>query len=139
MVVPRRSFESQRSLPAAERDVLRHCLVVYHLFPNTMVFRQPDHVLLWHIFPDDHRVDRCRMHVSMFMAAPVDNERQARRARVHMQRSLEITEDEDFFVGEAMQRHFDSGAQSHLVFGRNEPGLAHFHDQIEAALAGASP
>ncbi len=33
-----------------------------------------------------------------------------------------------------MQIGFGSGAQSHVVYGRNEPGLAHYQRSIREAL-----
>jgi hypothetical protein len=33
-----------------------------------------------------------------------------------------------------MQIGFGSSAQTHVVYGRNEPGLAHFHQEIREAL-----
>jgi hypothetical protein len=33
-----------------------------------------------------------------------------------------------------MQLGFSSGAQSHVIYGRNEPALAHYHKSIRRAL-----
>jgi hypothetical protein len=40
---------------------------------------------------------------------------------------------EDFRVARAMQEGFAAGAQSHVLFGRNEPALQHFHRELAAA------
>jgi hypothetical protein len=47
---------------------------------------------------------------------------------------IRVVETEDFPVGEDIQRGFRSGAQEHITFGRNEPGLHHFHRSVREAL-----
>ena len=42
--------------------------------------------------------------------------------------------DEDFALGERMQRGFMSGVQAEVVYGRNEPALIQFHQRLRAAL-----
>jgi hypothetical protein len=42
--------------------------------------------------------------------------------------------DEDFALGERMQRGFMSGLQDEVIYGRNEPALIHFHQRLQAAL-----
>ncbi len=42
--------------------------------------------------------------------------------------------DEDFTASEGMQAGFASGAQAHVVYGRNEPALAYFQNAVKAAL-----
>ena len=41
---------------------------------------------------------------------------------------------EDFTVGASIQRGFAAGAQTHVTFGRNEPGVQHFHRSLRNAL-----
>jgi len=42
---------------------------------------------------------------------------------------------EDFPVGEGIQAGFASKAQTEMVFGRNEPALAHFERSVNEAVA----
>ena len=42
--------------------------------------------------------------------------------------------DEDYLVGESTQRGALSGANTHLVFGRNEPALHHYHNAHRRGL-----
>ena len=50
---------------------------------------------------------------------------------VHALRNVDLTirtvKQEDFPVGEGIQAGFLSGAQSHTVYGQNEPAMIHFH------------
>jgi hypothetical protein len=41
---------------------------------------------------------------------------------------------EDLPVGRTIQAGFASGAQTHTVFGRNEPAMIHYHRALRAAL-----
>ena len=47
---------------------------------------------------------------------------------------LKTVLDEDFALGERMQRGFMSGLQEEVIYGRNEPALIHFHQRLRAAL-----
>ena len=43
-------------------------------------------------------------------------------------------ENEDYRMGETTQQTAESGVLDHLVFGRNEAPLHHFHNTFRAAL-----
>ena len=46
--------------------------------------------------------------------------------------------DEDFPVGEGIQRGIMAGAQTHTSYGRNEPALAHFEKTVTAVVEAAA-
>jgi hypothetical protein len=58
--------------------------------------------------------------------------------RIHwdknMQLVLDVVTGEDFPAGRTMQIGFTSGAQTHVVYGRNEPGMIHYHRSMRTAL-----
>ena len=55
-----------------------------------------------------------------------------------LQATLEVfkstIEDEDYVMGEMQQKAAESGLLDHIIFGRNEPALHHFHSSFKAAL-----
>ena len=56
----------------------------------------------------------------------------------HWQHNHDITVevlDEDFLLGESIQRSMNSGAMSHIQYGRNEWALRRFNDLIDQALS----
>ena len=57
----------------------------------------------------------------------------ARRQR-NFELLVEVTDTEDFATAAGIQRGYHSPAQSHVVFGRNEPALQHFHRSIDAVV-----
>jgi Ring hydroxylating alpha subunit (catalytic domain) len=42
--------------------------------------------------------------------------------------------EQDFAIGEQIQRNFESGVLHEVVYGRYEPALEHFHRSIRRAL-----
>jgi len=44
---------------------------------------------------------------------------------------------EDFPAGRSVQLGLTSGAQTHTVFGRNEPAMTHYHRSMQIALGNA--
>jgi len=133
LVTPRRSIDRLRGQPPGEWQVLPHLVILYVLFPNCVLVWQGEQVELWQIFPDGDDPASSLLQLTLYSPMPAETE----KARRHWDRNLElvlhVVENEDFPVGEGIQAGFQSGAQSHIVFGRNEPALAHFHQAITAA------
>ena len=127
---PRRSIESLRDRPEAQWDLVTHTALVYVLFPNTVFVVQDDHLEIWRVYPMKNAVDRSAIVLDFLVPEPVVSE----SARAHWERNLELVvrtvSDEDFPTGEGIQFGFDSGAQSHLTYGRNEPALAYFEQTV---------
>jgi phenylpropionate dioxygenase-like ring-hydroxylating dioxygenase large terminal subunit len=104
--------------------------VLYSLFPGSQFLVQEDH-FVW-IQGNPISADRTRLRlatvVPLASSAPED----------YWQRhhTLTITTlEEDFVLGEGIQRGLDSGANTHLNFGRFEGALAHFNASVDAAIA----
>ncbi|MGR8920561.1 MAG: aromatic ring-hydroxylating oxygenase subunit alpha [Gammaproteobacteria bacterium] len=131
----RRTIDEMRGRPRAEWDLLPHLVGIYVLFPNTVLVWQLDHVELWQIFPGEDAPEDAVIHLSLYAPEPAVTE----SARRHWDKNLElvvhVVENEDFPVGEGIQKSFHSGAQDHIVFGTNEPALTYYHRAITAALA----
>lgn len=53
-----------------------------------------------------------------------------------MQLVLDVVTGEDFPAGRGIQIGLASGAQTHTVYGRNEPAMIHYHRSIRSALGG---
>lgn len=45
-----------------------------------------------------------------------------------------IIRDEDYVASASQQRSANSGTLEHVIFGRNEPALHHYHNTYRAAL-----
>ena len=133
MVAVRRSILEARNRPEDEWNLLDHSVVLYQIFPNTVLIHQLDHIELVQVYPGAD-VDHARIVVTLYTPKPVESD----RAQRHFQRNLDllvlVTETEDFRIGEQMQRGFRVDPSASVVYGRNEPGLAHYHRMIAATL-----
>lgn len=134
LVFARKKLERLKSMPQAEWDAMWYSTIVYCLFPNTLLIVQGDHVELARCYPTEGRPDRSVMELGFYIPKPVTTEEE----KVHWDKNLNLVLDvvttEDFPAGRSMQIGFGSGAQSHTVFGRNEPAMIHYHKSVRQAL-----
>jgi len=136
-VFPKRSITELASRPKSEWSLREHANILYYLFPNTFVLVQPDHVAVIHVWPDGPS----RTQLSTYMLIPdvpepVDPVVSA-KARAHWEKNealLYATAEEDYAMGESIQRGLVSGANRELVFGAFEHALTHFHAEVERRL-----
>jgi hypothetical protein len=89
---------------------------------------------IFRIFPVDGRTDRAVMETSLYIPKPVETADEKRHWDANLALAIKVITSEDFPAGRTMQLGFGSGAQSHVVYGRNEPALAHYHKSIRRAL-----
>lgn len=119
--------------PDPELDVLANILPIYRLMPNSIIVFQSDHLETWRMLPGD-APDRCAVEFALYAPEPPATD----KARAYWQKNYDLAvrtvKDEDFALGEKMQRAFMSGLQAEVVYGRNEPALIHFHERLRAAL-----
>ena len=133
--LPRRTIEDLRGKPEADWDLIPHTAMVYVLFPNTVLVMQIDHVETWRVFPVGDKVDECVMYLDFFVPEPATTESAKRHWDRNMDLTIRTVDKEDFPVGEGIQAGFAAKAQTEMVFGRNEPALAHFERAVDQAVA----
>jgi phenylpropionate dioxygenase-like ring-hydroxylating dioxygenase large terminal subunit len=134
MVAVRRTFPQLRGQADPERDFLRHTIELYTIFPNAVLVHQADHVELWRMYPDRAREDACAVHLSLYVPEAVTTEKARSHWAANMELAMSAVAEEDFRLGEGMQRGFYAGAQERVTYGRNEPALIHFHESVRGAL-----
>jgi phenylpropionate dioxygenase-like ring-hydroxylating dioxygenase large terminal subunit len=123
--------------PEAEWDLMWNTLIVYNMFANTIFSPQGDHIEVYRMFPVEGRPDRALMETSLYIPQPAKTEEERRHWDANLALAIKVITTEDFPAGRTMQEGFSSKAQSHLVFGRNEPALIHYHQTIDKALGEA--
>ena len=138
MLGARRTIPELKDQPEAEWDVLPHLVGVYILFPNVVWTWQLDHVEVWHIHPSkSDPVNQCTMRISLYTPKVAATD----KAKVYWDKNfallLKTVEEEDFELSEQIQQGFHSGAQDHIVFGRNEPCLHYFHRTLTQTVNAA--
>jgi phenylpropionate dioxygenase-like ring-hydroxylating dioxygenase large terminal subunit len=126
----RNSIESLRGKPEPEWDLVPHATILMNLFPNTICVMQSDHVETYRVFPADGKVNESFTEVTVL--TPPHDSANSRWKKI-MDLLIGVIE-QDFEVGENIQRNFESGAINEVVYGRYEPALEHFHRAIRRAL-----
>jgi len=129
----RHSSAAWDNKPDSEWDVLPHIVVVYRFFPNTIVVFQSDHLETWRMLPGE-TPDRSVIEFALYAPEAPANDKARAYWKKNYDLAIKTVLDEDFALGERMQRGFMSGLQAEVVYGRNEPALIHFHQRLRAAL-----
>lgn len=133
-VLPKRSIASLAERPRDEWRIREHTHVVYTIHPNALILMQKTHFDL--ILMTPVAVDRTRIEVLTVGNAPESGE-VSERARAFLQQnhgfSL-LTLDEDFEIGEQIQRGLATPANTHFRFARFEDALSAWRARLEAAL-----
>ena len=133
-VFPKRTIRELAALPETEWSLRRHANVLFHVFPNTLILVEPDHAGVLHLWPLG--LDRTLLTSYTLIPEPITSD----KARAYWDANNAILYnaiEEDFAMGESIQRGLLSGANSDFVFGAFEHALAHFHAQVDARSAPA--
>jgi phenylpropionate dioxygenase-like ring-hydroxylating dioxygenase large terminal subunit len=132
-VFPKRSIRELDGQPdeIVGSSLRKHANVLFHLFPNTLVLVQPDHSAVFHAFPDGPTRTRFVSYTAV-PEAPITS-----KARAHWDANNAVlygATEEDFTLGESIQRGLGSGANEEVVFGSFEHALTHFHAEVARRL-----
>jgi len=131
LVLPRRSMKILAGRPEEEWRIVEHANVLYILRPNVSILVQDGHYVLITMNPvsvDETRVDMATI------GRPTDGGKAAAFLQANHDFTVRTLE-EDFVLGEQIQRGLASGANTHLRFARFESALRDLHDGLDAALA----
>ena len=79
--------------------------------------------------------DRSLIEFALYSPDPATTDKARAYWKKNYDLAIKTVLDEDFALGERMQRGFMSGLQAEVVYGRNEPALIHFHERLRASLA----
>lgn len=126
-VFPKRTIRELASQPEASWVLRRHANVLFFLFPNTFVLVEPDHSAVVHVWP----AGPTRTVMTTYTLVPeLPTTDKARAYWDANDRILHGAIEEDFAMGESIQRGLASGANEDVVFGAFEHALTHFHREI---------
>ena len=135
LAVPRRNYDPTSH--AGPEDLLAQLSMARRLFPNTTVTWFADHFELYQIEPDPVRPDRSRVHLTLLV--PPDEAHRTAKWDTNARLAAAVITGEDFAVAASTQRTLNLGAAPPTFhYGKNEPGVQHFHEAVVEALAAAS-
>ena len=133
MVLCYRTIRDLRARPESSWRITDSGFLVYFLFPNVQVNVGVTGVTLVRIYPDPDDPNRSISRIGFYIhpeALAADPE----RVKTRMYGFGDVVESEDYSVGVTTQTAARSGMLDHVLFGRNEPALHHFHNTFRAAL-----
>ena len=114
-------------------------LSVYFLYPNTIFLVDPYAVDVLRMFPEGDDPGRSRTAHSYYVPPNVkayfeDPEHPERDYAERFIGFNHIILNEDYKMAESTQRSANAGIQSHVLFGKNEPALLHYHNAHRSGL-----
>ena len=126
LMVCNRRIESMAEKPEEEWSITTGAFPVYSLFPNVALTVTSHGVNMLRSYPVPGDPTRSISRVTYYTDPLVIGIRDsALEERIAIYTAA--VRDEDFAIASTSQRGMASGAQTHIVFGRNEPGLHHWH------------
>lgn len=122
-----------RDQPEKQWEYRRNFMTQNYVFPANFVQAMTDHVYVHTILPTGPGT--CAFHCMMLIPEEPADE----KAERYWQKNHDVVRvvfDEDFTIGEGIQKGFEANANEHFVFGKYECGLHYGQKAIDDALAG---
>lgn len=161
-VIATRGIDRMRALPEEKWNMLRGTSPLYFIFPNIQLAFGETSISLIKIYPHPDGPGRSVTRVGHYATRQAlditrtlgeDHERlnpddlynpgqsetpydapQAFSLAAQFEVFDSTIEQEDYLMGEHQQRAAENGTLDHVVFGRNEPALHHYHRNFREAL-----
>lgn len=113
--------------------ILDHVAVNYQIFPNTILVWQQDHFEVWTAFPGATPRD-CKVRIMSLAKPDMIGAEYEKRWDANWKILIDTVRGEDWAVCHEIQDALPFLEDEKLVFGRNEPGMQHFHSAVTAEL-----
>jgi carnitine monooxygenase subunit len=136
MILCRREIDAMRLLPEDEWDLTVAGLPVYWLFPNVILMPFVAGCFLVRAYPDRTDPGRHLSRVDFYVKPGFESDKEELNEFLSdiAHGFAGIIRDEDYVMGASQQVAASGGALDHIVFGRNEPTLHHYHNTYRAKL-----
>ena len=140
MILCRRDIDVMRNMPEDQWDITVAGLPVYWIFPNVILMPTRFGCFLVRAYPDPADPGRHVSRIGFYMYTELTKATgpEAVGVKEHIAGMAEgfaqIIRDEDYLMGESQQAAANAGALEHVIFGRNEPALHHYHNTYRAKL-----
>ena len=112
------------------------CLCVYFIYPNSILLVDMVGADILRMHPVGSNVDQSNTYHSWYLSA--DTVEKSKENPIILEERMDgfnsIIREEDYRVAEASQRSANSGVVPHILFGRNEPALHHYHNAHRRGL-----
>lgn len=131
--VPLPHVTKLRDQPEEDWEYRPYFMTQNYLFPANFVQAMTDHVYIHTIIPTGPGT--CAFHCTMLVPEASEGGKSDRYWQANLD-VVRVVFDEDFTIGEGIQKGLATGANDHFVFGTFECGLHFGQTAINAAIAG---
>lgn len=122
-----------QALEPCEGQPGRHFTVLYLLFPRTMLVMHSGQAMLFRISPHESDPGKSEIRVGVYTPQNARNAALEKTMRDYVT-LLERTLEEDFAVGESIQRNARANSRAVWTHTAEEPGLQRWHASLEEAI-----
>ena len=132
MVTPKKTITALAGTAEAGWSLRQHSILLYLLFPNTVLVVTEDHVATFAMFPAGP--EAAALQLTFYIPELPESD----KAKAYWTANADMictALGEDFAIGEGMQAGFHTAANRELVLGRYEICIDAFHREVAAALA----
>ncbi|MEX3010115.1 aromatic ring-hydroxylating dioxygenase subunit alpha [Hoeflea sp. TYP-13] len=133
-VLARSTIDELVEQPRKDWKIRDYTNIVYNVFPGSVFLVQGDHVVLVHFEPQ--AIDRTLIRCVTLIPKP--DEPLTDKAKGYWQANHDLTVatlDEDFALGESIQKGLDQGVNEAMTYGRFEGALNRINAEIERVLS----
>jgi phenylpropionate dioxygenase-like ring-hydroxylating dioxygenase large terminal subunit len=137
MILCRRDIDEMRNLPEDQWDITVAGLPVYWIFPNVILMPFRHGVFLVRAYPAADDPGRHVSRIDFYLKPEVANSASPEATELMMTIAggfAEIIRDEDYAMGASQQATANARSLEHVMFGRNEPALHHYHNTYRSKL-----
>jgi phenylpropionate dioxygenase-like ring-hydroxylating dioxygenase large terminal subunit len=131
LIAVRKTIDELDAADPCEGHLLPHATILWFLVPNTVLLHQQDHIQLYQSRPG-RTPDEAHLTVTLYV--PAESDRTDSYWQKNFDLLVDVTDTEDFATAAGIQRGYRTRAQDHVLFGRNEPALQHYHRSVERLL-----
>lgn len=129
----RKSFAKVKDMQFEEAEFLKNIALNYQVFPNSFFIWQGDHFEIWTSYLTDEP-GRCKVRVQSLclpeMIGPDFQKKWDRNWNI----LLGTVEAEDWAMSRIVQSNLPHVPETRILFGANEPGMQHFHTELDNSL-----
>ena len=135
MLLCRRAIDEMLKLPENEWRVTTAGLPAYWLFPNVQLLPSEFGCFLIRAYPTPGKAGHHTSRITFYLWPGVEADSAAETMLRNIGENFSsIIRDEDYVVAASQQKAANEGSLEHVLFGRNEPALHHYHNTYRAAL-----
>ena len=133
IVFPKRAMKKMQDLPPTEWQFRKGANILIHIFPNTVILIEPDHLMVVTFVPIDEKTTRFQS----FMLLPAEPTTEKEKAYWDLNADIfwkAISEDNDMAV--LQQKSFNGYSNTAMTVGSYEKLLVQFENLVDLALEG---